>query len=1655
MADELVGNTDFGEKAVAAYDRPTPPLNVGGIPLDEFVEEERRREEAGEASQLIPDEPEVRPATQLFESAKETLLFGKEEAAQETMDSSLAANRAYNEVLINNDPESYAARKARLLTSTVGDEAINLTRKLAAEEQFISGGLLDPAHFSTLSPEEQLDAASREMRRIDLRQLTPMNVALIETFLAGGGKQKYTDFEAAARKIDVSAVRERMDYRTRIARRKAASEVDALAAANSWSSYGDMIGEVALQDFVPILPLVTRLGLIRGLTEAADIPIQNGWRGFFIGEARQNLRNGLVSMNPEEFYQAAKAMREQIDVWQQDPVLSKFLTKYNIIETYEATFTVEVFNGTSAKNSGDRFFGNMETLLEGIFSMAVISKGAKGIKGVFNATDAVAARNLAIVSDAPQVAAKLDDLVQADEVAVEFGLESGEAIGAKLPRPAPIARETDNLPEGTKNVLIRSERIRSNILSESNSLTGLGLTKLDRTNAVNREISQLDMHDGMHVQSRMSSLTSLDDGTGFSMRVVVGETAEGGWRSIDDIITEARQIDPNLETVSIMRVNGEGVLEDVFEDTAAFHRAVFKGEADSATAGRILGDGSPDNSFYLAYNKQRHWSVIDKEAFGAETFQSGVIPALRPLLAPNAKFGDEIYGTFLRTYMNEQKIAADFELLYEPFYKLGKDDKLFVSSAFEWMEDFGKNHGRAPDMGEIMARYEGVTEAQLSGMTALREGMDTMHELFNRRLYRDWQAQGFKTARPSDSVLPTFHGDALDRSVAGGGMVLDPVTGKMIKLTNRELDDLYNAGGRVMELDMPVDAANEARHRATRVVLREDAYEVGELSTKPLVYHPGYSIRFYDDPYYIVKETAGIALNGSIRSGKHSVSSEAIRTAGTQAEADNFVRRAQFSDDERGTQGVTFKVVRANDITRSESNLFQKQSIHREGRLFWDDRNFDRLPDVNGNRATLEDPVRSLENGTRQAVRQLTHEDPLKQIKSAWKNDYGDLVDKEVLERFELGELQKRLTDLRKNTATAADKARIRDATDLVKYLRLIEGTETMIIPAMREAALGVATTINKVTGLKSKRLENFAMTMDPLRNMRSVAFNAFMVFRPIRQWLLQSSQIGYLAALRPTYVATPQFFKDAKALQRGLTAMRKSGYDDGFSVSSFAKAMNLSQKEYRVLLREFDRSGLVQMVDVHSFTGGAAKARKTQIDGVAGTVGYKGRQAWKGTTGWLQNKGFNKGEKNNVTFTYNLALKRAMDRKKYNSLLDMTKKDWDDLRVEASNLALGMVRPNNFAYQSGAASVATQFLGFSHKAALGLLGQNPAIKGLDTWKVLGGTYMLYGANMFGGRDWAEEQLTAIGMNDQDVPGTNFSLVDLISGGLIDTTFNMIGDATIEDWKDMDLAFLAPGIDFTRLWEMNLETLMSQPTKAIFGPFGNIASRTMDSFNFVARVHQGMPDIDPADKFAISANAMLSGVLPVYNDAVRSYQGYQMNQWYSTSGEPLPLRPTMNTLLGRALFGARSREEMGYYRLQNKIWEDLDSYNNIVQENKKFLARMVTALSDGTMTREDVHRNIGAMVNFWEEWPEGVRLQMLKDSMEFKQNDKIDKNVYQQLIDTLKDRKIDSSQIDALVDRFTDIPPEQREQLRMLIQEAHESRVNVEAQAFEQLREEQ
>lgn len=1610
-------------------------------------------------SQIRP-QPGIRRIRNLNNTAKARKLLEDRGAVFQTpVSEAVAVDRAYTETVVLNDPASMGARVEIQKQGNVEDVAVAALTRDFQQQDLDHFGALDPEHFESLTPEQKWETINTLKQRVDWNKSNSRaRAAYIVYGQFGDNVRTWSadDFDGWRREhLSDAQISDLVKQQTMITHNEMRGEVDEFYASQEYKNLGHAFASAA-PELLPLYPIIAKVGLTRFMLESMDVPIRKGMKGWMHGPLKEQLREHLVEVGPEQYKRDLHTMLQALTGLEEGPV-GYFLTKYSTLEQLDGIFTSGVLGGLDSRNSQDLLFSNIELGLEAVFSAFIGLKAAgkitiRGVNAYKGTTVAKAGKAAGVQADV----ADLQVSLQNDTVAAKFGMEAGENIPTLLPKPHDeFIDNMDELTDGTKDMVARLDRQRSEILEVSDSYTGAGLNRADKTNVITKTIKEMDIADGSTIQSRMSTIRMFDNDTGFRVTAVIGETADHGYHTIEDVAKAVLKKDPLLEHTQIVRVGTNGTLEPVFKDGAEFFRAVASGKFPKSSA------PNPPfrQDFFIRYSQDRFWNQRDKLTFVSDTLQNAGNAIKNLFIPPNWKFGPEIYGSFLKQYMQEQHLVTNFEFLFKPYYKLGQKDKRTVAHLMEWGEDFSKDMitkgevGRAPTLSEVMNNFNDVTPKQLEGYLALRQGYDVMHELFNRKLYREWQSLRYNTARPKNIQMPTYHGKVQTREgLEKGIQFIDPDTGDLVSLTARELDDLYNTGGVIMKLDMAIDTTKTAKSKGEYVLFKGvgGGYEIGELSVRPLKHMPNYNFRFTAEGYYVVKRTSGMSVNGN-KLGDDVFHDEAVFTSQTLQEGNEKVARLEAKD------GVTYHTIAAKELNSTESKLLQKQALQREGRLFWDARNAERLPDVYGNPSKLMDPVKALERGIIIASRQLSGEDLTKGMKNAFEKEFAGLGDDVVIqtrvfETHNMEDIQKGLKRAFNNELDPAKQKRLTRAIALIKYFRMMEGVDGVVVPAMRKVVQGVATTVTRIAGANylTRGFEKFAQTLDPFRTMRSVAFHVFMVARPVRQALMQSAQIGYLAPLDPLYVGTGRIFKDSILLRRGLARRMNSAFDDGITSARAAKMYGMSQKQYARVIEQFDRSGLMSMVDVHSFAGSARISSKTSTAG--GQLGYRARALGNGLKGGLQKWGFNFGENNNLTFTFALALHKKMTKKGATDLMTWSKGEWDDLFEESSNLALGMVKVNNFAYQSGAFGVATQFLSFSHKAALGLVGANPATKGKAV-KLILGTYALYGANMYGAREQVEQFLTTMGVADVAIPGLDEgTLVDLISAGIIDTTFNSLWDMSVDDWKDVDLAFMAPGFDLDRIIFENMANLTDDSVlDTAFGPFGNVFSKTLTQMSFVNETIAGNPDMSPTDKFINGADFIMRGFYPSFNDTMNAYMGWKLGVWLDNSGDSTGLRTTYNGLIARGFFGTRTKEELANFSLNNRIWEDEQKVREIVRDNQQYLNRLANEFHNGVMTWDVMASNLRLLATWYSDWPEGKRQEVLKRSLIESINN--EPSPAEKFRDGIANNMI-SPDYEHLIDRMVDIPSEVRVELKFMLRDAWSRKTQTDKEVLDRITEE-
>lgn len=991
------------------------------------------------------------------------------------------------------------------------------------------------------------------------------------------------------------------------------------------------------------------------------------------------------------------------------------------------------------------------------------------------------------------------------------------------------------------------------------------------------------------------------------------------------------------------------------------------------------------------------------ETFGFPSLTSAFRIAGR-FFPPITKF-ERLYDATRANYLMEEASLMELQDMLRPYMKLSIGEKRQMNEMIEYVEEYAREFfeangfAKAPTMQELIEQFPTAKPQVIEGYKAYRDVLDTTYEILNQRMYREYNNQGYRTMRGLDDRLPSFHGKPMGWEASGDlrlkpGNYYDPVNKRFVNLSEDDLIDLVNNGGGALKLEFPIDVPSGGK--ASRVLARPGDYQIGSLSKSPLARFEGYHFRFYEDPLIVYRRSKamidGVETEEVIEEAIGTLRSEGQRLRWTR----NMMEQSDGSFINKAKQQFVIRPFK--EVTYNEGTLFLKEQFAKEGRLFWDKRDPLGLKNMDGNRAEIADPLTAMQRGLAMATRQTTQEGLFRSMKQGFINEFKELPAMSKHQNFELEDLRTIEEALLQGKANASGNLRVqyKDAIEYIRYIRSQMGTQSQWVPKIRSAMLALAKSVDSI-GSATKLGENIswqklnrylqtqAMEADPFARLRRANFGAFMVLRPFRQVLLQSSQVTMLGGLAPGYIYSPRMWIDAMGLRRGISAFRKAGFDDGWSDSKWASKMGYSKAEYKRLVEEYQRSGFMGTVNTHSFVSGGKdlKAMDPGADASMLRRGYYRTAAGtrKGYNALAQ--GFELGEQNNLTFSWLVSLHRYKKKNKIKDITKMDRSQWEQVAKDADGLAMAMTRPNKFGYQSGFPGLMLQFISFQHRAALTMVGLNPAVKGVDVARMWMGMYAAWGTNMWGVEDNVREMLAERGLSlwgqTEVMPGV--TVQDLLVGGLIESVFNGMLNTFTEADNDLNIGILAPGAAITELYKGFYDMLTSPLSSGeVAGPTVSVATGFLQGWRMM-QAQKGNEIKSPAEKILQTAKWFGQNTLPIVNDAVSSLVAYQTGVWAEKDGDSLGIQSSTAQLAARGLFGIRTNEEYSIYRSRRKLYEHDEFKNEWVKTWKPILKASVRKWADGEMGTEDIYELSSMVYNLTESLDESVRTELYQRIM--------------------------------------------------------------------------
>jgi hypothetical protein len=1184
-----------------------------------------------------------------------------------------------------------------------------------------------------------------------------------------------------------------------------------------------------------------------------------------------------------------------------------FFSDYHVWKFYETLLSPEFLN----KTGKDTPTGQM---MEDIYPFIDIATypGGKMLTSAFFR-----------LSSAPllKLAAQVNPMVYGDELVA--GLEASTTAVRKLynvEKPVLAQLNLPTLPESTLydvpdiagSLEERARHIALNreIKQTADAMRAEAMPVSDRVSLAEREVQQLAaLKNGVPIPNK-TSIAPFADGTGFRLETMLGRRADRGFATLKfarDVAQNA--LNRGAATAYEIWYSSGGVVARLMdmEDVAKISDDLLKG-----TKG----------NFYVKLIAEKQFSEYDHAlSASGQTMDitKGWLGRSRGYLAnPSAWMDKKIYAQYLRRFSAQSRMTAQLDAIVNPWMKLGVKSKWKVNDALVWSADFGLRHERNPTIREIQDQFGGtLTEKELKGLYSARVYFDTLYELENDRVLRHLDSIGAKTIRRADGKI-AYHGVPYNSPAQAKRVTraYDPATNTIVEVTPEKLEQLYKAGGRVLktELAPALRGTDEVTHHVLFDPATAKGWEYGALSRRPLKYIHGYFPRMYEDPYIIMKTMPKVMVDGVLQ--PHSV---AVHTAGSRKEAAEAIAKLnELNADKKWTYSMK-RDVRLSQLDETAAN---QELMRMEGRLFYDERNLDRLRHVNGTEADIIAPINTIARSARVLAKQVTMEDFNTHMVDLWTKSFGRQLQKVAKEAGYRGntainpDLLSVDEALRALSSMANEPGKLgkvgKDALESFRYIQMMRGAMDPSSNILRSKMISFGEMLynSGALGKAAGKLGSRDMwKVSPLQATRELSFFMFIAANPIKQFVLNAQQHMFLLALDPAYIGRWQV--DTAALLIGARAKSQAMVGEKVlskrAMQLQARIMRLTDEEYRLLVDNFTASGLLNNVNIRAALGDipteAANVPMSQAGRVASNLW--GTVSARPLRRFMERHGFDAGEQINLTASYLPALRAVLRANKLKSLTDLTPTQWAEVATKALDYSSAMIRPNASRYQQGILAVPLQFLQFQHKTFMTLLGMNRAFTRAEHLRILGGQIIMFGGGVVGLTPEVKKGLAEIGVEDP-------TLIDIVSGGFIDWMLDKSFQAIFDD-PEMNTnwtTYLSPASGLRQLATDFVDiALTNAPIDSFLGVSGYGASKIFNSVKLAHNLINSPDDVSWDEKRIVYAlDSIAAGMLSGYSQSQQALVARKLGYWQAANGEVSSIKARAGELWMRGLLGANPEE---------------------------------------------------------------------------------------------------------------------------------------------------
>jgi len=692
----------------------------------------------------------------------------------------------------------------------------------------------------------------------------------------------------------------------------------------------------------------------------------------------------------------------------------------------------------------------------------------------------------------------------------------------------------------------------------------------------------------------------------------------------------------------------------------------------------------------------------------------------------------------------------------------------------------------------------GFTPEQAKVVKDWRKYWDNHFFLENRDLAITMRSRGYEVLEDVRGQTRLFaKRETKANALRNGKNYYDPVADEYYKVTAGDIQDIYEAGGELAILKSPMTVDDSL---ITHVFVQNSkgSFLRGiRDSDQVLNYRPGYYQVQYDGARFVRKYIKD--EEGNITGTK------AVAVAGDMKGAEQWRERlageAGMNPEEWG------------EITRDRMGLRDNlddywdlnQATGRTATKFRGQRLEDASTPMNTSldEQHIVGPVQSLINSARSISQRVPMRDWLESQKQRWMKQYGSLVP------------MKNGKPTFPNQANEIGKGgeNLRDLADAKSTWEYINYMENGYIASVDEGIKGVLRHISDIAGgagmARTERVFNaMGQGKGAVGWAKNIAFNAYLATNPLRQFMVQSHQALQLTAINPVYASTRMAADSGAVLLASVTG----------DIKGAAKFMGVTPKEMKVVVQQWEKSGLSASIDKQNLVKGS-------LNQWADNFQYKGKgaRALAGVVSAPRRAGFDAGEYANLISAWVTFRHRAIK-----AGLDPLKQDVaDEIAALARNYTYNMNAAGDLPYNQNSLGAIMQFMQVPHKALLNMT-TNRIISPREKAQLAFFNMLMYGV-----------PTAAITNAMWDVMPERQEDREFMIHGLESKTFNWLLTNMTGQETRIDYSSLAPlelyGLydTITTMWTDGLgEALSASPSGKLFGGNGRISNAFKDTARF-------------------------------------------------------------------------------------------------------------------------------------------------------------------------------------------------------------------------------